>query len=148
MLLLLLLLTLLPALLLLQPELVLMLGYGTMLSDLIAGLQPPGGGRVRKGHLLTLITGLLVALRVKDQLSYDGSGHRERPLVVCGSVDGPDDVDCGGGTPDRVGGAGEGYLVEGIFEVGRGYHGILFGGIMDYGSGVGLWEFELGLLLS
>ena len=49
-------------LLLLQTELILTLGYGTMLSD----LKPPGGGRVRKGHVLTLITGLLAVLRVKD----------------------------------------------------------------------------------
>ena len=79
-------------LLLLQSELILMMGYGT-LSDLTTGLNPPMYGRLLhnpsgRGVIIsqccsTLITGFLqlALLRVKDQLPYDRRGHRERPLV-------------------------------------------------------------------
>ena len=60
------------AYLMLWSELVLMMGYSTLLSDLIAGLEPHWVARFLEGYLLTLITWFLqVVLRVKDQLPYD-----------------------------------------------------------------------------
>ena len=55
-----------PVLLPLLTELVLTVGYGTLLPDRIAGLKPRG-----VGGILILITGPLPVLRVEDQLSYD-----------------------------------------------------------------------------
>ena len=57
-----------PVLLPLLTELVLTVGYGTLLPDRIAGLKPRGVGGIL---ILILITRQLPVLRVEDLLSYD-----------------------------------------------------------------------------